>query len=161
MKVEGLGDQRRSELFQIRALVEEAKGFSSDQFERMVDQYKTQDKILHQILSEAKTTADSNYTRYLNGILVRSKMGFDLRPLNDADGETTILSKVMGELREQIKNENEYRKQFLGPQIGKQMQAQEIVLRKIQKEEIKRQREELKALSRSQTKGLKLFSFGR
>ncbi len=160
MKVEGLGDERRAELFQIRTLVEDVHDFSSDQFKSMVAQYKEQDLITYQILTQATELADESYTRYLNGVLVGGKMGLDLMPLRDS-GESPILGKVMSEMRERLKNEKEYRKQFLGPQIGKQMQVQEIQLRKIQKQEVKRQREEMKAFAKTQVKGIRFFDFGR
>lgn len=161
MKVEGLGDTRRTELFQIRTLVEDVSGFSSDQFKRMVNQYKDQDSIMHQVLNEATQIADANYTRYLNRVLVGSKMAVSFMPTQEDANDSPVLAKAMSEMREKLKNENDYRKQFLGPQIGKQMQAQEIQLRKAQKLEIKLQREEQRALAKSQNRGLRFLDFGR
>lgn len=161
MKVEGLGDDRRAELFQIRNLVEEVGSFSSDQFKRMVDQYKEQDTLTHQILTEATQIADANYTRYLNGVLVGGRMAVNFMPSPDGANDSPVLAKVMNEMRERLKNEDEYRKQFLGPQIGKQMQSHEIQLRRAQKREIKLQRDEQRALAKAQSKSLRFLDFGR
>lgn len=160
MKVEGLGEARKAELFQIRTLVEEVKGFSSEKFQRMVGQYKEQDPIMHQILNEAAQIADSNYTRYLNSVLVGGRLSGTFTEIRD-ESESPVLSKVMSEMRENLKNENEYRKQFLGPQIGKQMQFHEIQLRKAQKQELKRQKEEQRAIGKALTKSYRFFEFGR
>ena len=160
MKVQGLGDERRNELFQIQALVEQVDEFSADQFKWMVEQYKNTDIDTYKVLQEATQTADKNYERYLNKRLVGGKMDLNLVSLQDSTGEGTFIGKAMGEMREKIKNEKEYRTQFLGPQIGKQIQLQEIQLRKAQKEEIKKQRDENRALARSYRKGLNPFDFG-
>lgn len=160
MKVEGLGDERRNSLFQIRTLVEEVDEFSSAHFKRMVEQYKKEDSIMFKVLSDSAQVADANYTRYLNGLIVGGKMGLNLMAIEGNDSEGTVIGKVMSEMREHLKNEKDYRKQFLGPEIGKQMQSHEIQLRKVQKEEIKRQREESRALARSQRKSFNPFSFG-
>lgn len=160
MKVEGLGDQRRSTLFQIRSIIEEHDGLSFDQFRGMVAQYKKEDPIVHQILDESIQTADSNYTRYLNNLLAGSKYGLASLTIQAAEEEGSVLGKMMSERREQIKSEKDYRKLFLGPQLGKQIQFHEIKLRQAQKQEIKQQRNELKALAKAQRKPLGIFSFG-
>lgn len=160
MKVEGLGEARRAELSQIRTLVEEVSSFSSEQYNRMVDQYKAQDAIMHQVLVEATKVADANYTRYLNGILAGGKLALSFISKEDVAGESPVLSKMMSEMRDRLKNESDYRKQFLGPQIGKQTQTYEIQLRKVQKLELKAQRAEQRAVSKEQGKGLRLFDFG-
>lgn len=160
MKIEGLGDQRRSTLFQIRSIVEEHEGLSFDQFKGMVAQYKKEDPIVHQILDESIQMAESNYTRYLNNLLAGSKYGLASLTLHSAEEEGTVLGKMMSERREHIKSEKDYRKLFLGPQLGKQIQFHEIKLRQAQKHEVKQQRDELKALTKAQRKPLGIFSFG-
>lgn len=160
MKIEGLGDERRATLFNIQTIVEEMDGFTGLQFDRMVEDFKKEDATIHKVLSESKKSADSNYTRFLNGVLAGGKMGSNLMALEDFSGEGTAIGKVMHEMRERLKNEKDYRKQFLGPEIRKQTQVHEIQLRKAQKEEIKRQREESRALTRSQRKSFNPFSFG-
>ncbi len=160
MKIDGLGDNRRSALFQIRTLVEENEAFSNDQFSRMVDQYKKEDPVMHQILDESRQMADSNYTRFLNNMLVNGKFGLASFEFGASHEEPTVLGKVMNELRERIKCEKDYRKKFLGPQIGQQARYHEIQHRRAQKEEIKLQRQEMKALSKSQRKGSGFFDFG-
>lgn len=160
MKVEGLGDERREQLRQIRSLIEETDEFSTAHFSRMLKNFEREDKTMHQVLFNAQEVAEKNYTRYLNGRLVGSRMALAfLRPEN-VEGEETVLGKVMGELRENLKSEKEFRRQFLGPEIGRQETFHEIELRKAQKAEIKRQREETRAVTRSQRKGFRPFGFG-
>lgn len=160
MKIEGLGDQRRSTLFQIRSIIEEHDGLNFDQFKDMVSQYQKEDPIVHQILNEAIQTADSNYTRYLNNLLAGSKYGLASLTIHEAEENGTVLGKMMSERRQMIKSEKDYRKLFLGPQLGKQIQYHDIKLRQAQKQEIKQQRAELKALAKSERKPLGIFSFG-
>lgn len=160
MKIEGLGDQRRSTLFQIRSIIEEHDGLNYDQFKDMVAQYKKEDPIVHQILDESIKMADSNYTRYLNNLLAGSKYGLASLTVHEAEENGTVLGKMMSERREMIKCEKDYRKLFLGPQLGKQINYHEIKLRQVQKQEIKQQRAELKALAKSERKPLGIFSFG-
>jgi len=160
MKIEGLGDERRATLFQIRTMVEGVDGFSGRHFDRMIEDYKKEDPIMHKVLNEAQRNANSNYTRYLNGLICGGKMGLNLMGLENFDGEGTVMGKVMHEMRESLKSEKDYRAQFLAPEIGRQIQQQEIQLRKAQKEEIKKQREESRALARSQRKGFRSFDFG-
>lgn len=161
MKIEGLGDLRRSTLFQIRSIIEEHDGLSYDQFKGMVAQYKKEDPLVHQILDESIQISEANYTRYLNNLLAGSKYGLAGLTLHEADEQGTVLGKMMSERRELMKSEKDYRKLFLGPQLGKQIQYHEIKLRKAQKQEINQQRAELKAQAKAERKPFGFFSFGR
>ncbi len=160
MKVEGLGDNRRAEIFQIRSLVEEHDAFSNDQFSRMTNNYKKEDPMIFQILEESRQIAEQNYTRYLNKVIMNGKLGFSSFDISKVENERTVLGKVMSELRERAKSEKDYRKLFLGPQIGTQARLYDIQLRRTQKEEIKMQRDQLRALAKAQRKGIGYFNFG-
>lgn len=160
MKIDGLGDERRIAINQIRTFVEDVNEFTDEQFNKVVEQFKKEDAILHRILDESKQIATANYTRYLNGILVGGKMGFGLASFGDLPEEGTILGKALGEMRERISKGSDYRKQFLGPQIGKQAQVYDIQMRRAQKEEVKLQKQEQKVLAKGQRKGLGYFGFG-
>lgn len=161
MKIQGLGDDRRGDLYQIETLVREVDQFSSDIFLKMIDDYKRNDPIVGKILEDSKEIADANYTRYLNRILVGGKMGISALSFDENSNYGSVIGKAMSEMREKIRSESDYCKQFLGPEVARQTQIHEIQLRSAQKEEIKKQREELKALSKIENKGKSFFSFGR
>lgn len=159
MKVEGLGDERRSALFQIRCFVEEVEGFTADHFKQIISQHKEKDPIMHKVLEDSRQVAESRYNRYLNSLLVKSNFGVATLEIFNSSDEGTVYGKVMGELRERIKSEKDYCRQFLGPEIGMQTRINDIQLRKMQKDEIKHQRDEMKAMARSQRRSI--FSLGR
>ena len=160
MKVEGLGEKRRGVLSQISHLVREAKDFSGEHFDRMVASYKDEDVTLHQILSEAKDQANNYYTRYLDSRIWGSPIRATTFGFSPDLDEGPTLAKVGAELRERLKDQSEFRQQFLAPQIDRVSNLYDRQLRKTQKEEIKKQREELKVKSKSQRKGFNPFGLG-
>ncbi|MGE3682711.1 MAG: hypothetical protein AB7G93_13380 [Bdellovibrionales bacterium] len=154
MKIEGLGEQRRAVIRQVCRVVTDVPEFSADQFRRMVDSFEKEDVTTFQILKAAVSEADLNYTHYLNsrilGVSAKySGLGKGLSEISDGE---SVLGKVMSELRERVRNEGEYRSQFLAPQIQQVSGRFDQELTRVQTDENKRQREVAKAQMRSDRK---------
>lgn len=157
MKIDGLGDERRAAISQICQLVAGVQDFQIDQFNRMAASYEKEDVMMYQILSQAVSHADSNYSHFLNAKVLGTPSRYWILDKVRENEEGSVLSKVMSELRERMRDEKEYRRDFLSPEIKQVSQVYDEKLRKVQKQEIKRQKEELKTRARVERRS---HSFG-
>lgn len=160
MNVEGLGDERRGTISQICHLVSEVQDFRPEQFKRMVDSFEKEDPTTYQILKEAIVQADDNYSQYLNAKIIGTPSRFSSigRPSEMEEG--SVLFKAMSELRERLRDEKEYRRNFLGPKIQQVSSLYDVRLRKVQKQEIRRQKDEARARAKLERRGSRSFGLG-